>query len=37
MITLLASGKLVKAPKQGQSAKGTAWTSVTVRAAVAGR
>ena len=36
MISLLASGKLVKPPKQGQSAKGTAWTSATVRAVVTG-
>lgn len=36
MITVLASGRLVKAPKQGQSAKGTAWTSATVRAVVTG-
>jgi len=36
MITTLCSGKLVKPPKQGQSAKGTAWTSATVRAQVKG-
>ena len=36
MITTLCSGKLVKPPKQGQSAKGTAWTSATVRAPVRG-
>lgn len=36
MITILASGKLVKPPRQGQSAKGTAWTSATIRAAVSG-
>lgn len=36
MITILASGKLVKPPKQGQSAKGTAWTSATIRASVTG-
>ena len=36
MITTLCSGRLVRPPKQGQSAKGTAWTSATVRAQVKG-
>ena len=36
MISILSTGKLIKPPKQGQSAKGTAWTSATVRAPVRG-
>jgi hypothetical protein len=36
MITTLCSGKLIKPPKQGQSSKGTAWTSATVRAPIKG-
>jgi single-stranded DNA-binding protein len=36
MITTLCTGRLVKPPKQGQSAKGATWTSATVRAPVRG-